>query len=204
MCKRVSDVQGLLGIVREFNQRGSHHSHLRLWFRGHADAGWKLIPGIFRENIPTDKAKRLRLEQHLSQDFRVQGAGLIGETVDAAKIYFLQQHYRMPTRLLDWTHNPLAALYFAASEKEDADGKLFVMDAYQLGPSQNAKWLNGRAFEGIVTSRSPLFKLAISSIFQWKDEPTHPDFIVPVRPDHSDRRIALQRSCFTFHPELPS
>ncbi len=37
------------------------------------------------------------------------------------------QHYGLPTMLLDWTRNPLCALYFAIREnKEDRDGIVYV------------------------------------------------------------------------------
>jgi len=75
----------------------------------------------------------------MTQDFRIYAAGLLTGRESDADLYFLQQHYRMPTRLLDWTHSPLAALYFAVAKHADCDGELFMMDAYQLSPGQNAQ-----------------------------------------------------------------
>lgn len=38
----------------------------------------------------------------MTQDFRVQAAGVLTGRETDAELYFLEQHYRMPTRLLDW------------------------------------------------------------------------------------------------------
>jgi len=118
-----------------------------------------------------------------------------------AELYFLQQHYRLKTRLLDWTNNALAGLFFAVSShhNQNKDGALFIMDPYQLGPAQEGKYDDGKKFEGIATSRNPVFPRALKVIFSWEDAGEFPNFIFPVRPDYFDRRITLQRGCFTFH-----
>jgi hypothetical protein len=73
-----------------------------------------------------------------------------------------------------------------------------MMDAFQLASSQDA-----HPFEGIATSRNPHFEQAIKVIVEWKRHGDFPQFIIPVRPDHFDRRVSLQRSCFTFHVPKP-
>jgi hypothetical protein len=135
-------------------------------------------------------------ERHLTQDFRVFSASLRSESASDEELYFIQQHYRMPTRLLDWTANPLAALYFAVSQNEDDDGEVFFMDAYQLSVTQGTK----ASFEGVATSRNLHFKKAINIISNWMDDATQfPGFILPIRPDHFDQRISRQLAFFTLH-----
>jgi hypothetical protein len=195
----VSSVTELLEAIQALSCK--KHSQIRHWFRGQSDASWGLSPVVYRESFHAeDEDARLLKERHITQDFIIMSAGLLTGTKSEAELYFLQQHYRMPTRLLDWTTSPLAALYFAAESQQEKDAAVFVLDAYTLGPGQGGKWKDGRPFEGCATSRNPIFENALHPIFRWQNKSHFPDFILPVRPDQFDRRISLQRGCFTFHP----
>jgi hypothetical protein len=194
--EKVSD---LVGRIRDYNKAASDHAHLRYWWRGQPDANWELLPGVYRPTFPEhDEPSRLEVERHLAQDFSVESAGLV-ETSDAMRLYFLQQHYGMPTRLLDWTTNALAALFFAVRDRDklDRDGAVFFMDAYQLAVTQKTEP------KGISTTHK-WFNDALRRIFEWRNNLEFPKGIMAVRPAHADQRIGLQRSCFTFHvPDHP-
>ena len=81
----------------------------------------------------------------------------------------------MPTRLLDWTTNALAALFFAVRDKDklDRDGAVFFMDAYQLAVTQKTKP------EGISTTHK-WFNDSVRRISEWRDDLQFPKAIMPV------------------------
>lgn len=85
----------------------------KLFFRGHADYTWKLLPTVFRENY-SEKQIALDYKQFLFQ---------FGTKYDCYRHCDLMlgdmQHYGIPTRLLDWSIDPLCALFFAANEQEN-------------------------------------------------------------------------------------
>jgi hypothetical protein len=210
----VRSVQELIENIEKSGLYGQPLGHRRVWFRGQRKAGWLLKPGVYRDVLATkSETARLNHERQLTQDFRVQSAALRNGRETDEELYFLQQHYRMPTRLLDWTTSPLAALFFAVEnphspEDAEPDGELFMMDATKLKLKTGApREAFGRGFRGIATARHHVFQKAVGIISQWhKDK--FPDFIIPVRPHYFDIRVGLQRSCFTYHvpaqPEITS
>ena len=100
-----------------------------VWFRGQAKSEWKLVPGYYRLNCPPP-------ESTLVKKFKQSAAMLTNASPkESFDWLFLMQHYGVPTRLLDWTENPLVALYFAVEECEhypDTDAALWGIRPSEL------------------------------------------------------------------------
>ena len=84
-------------------------------YRGHGAASFKLIPKVGRHQPPENsKSKRVN-EKLMLELFRRQSVDRlpIANVNDDWELLAIAQHHGLATRFLDWTRNPLVALFFA-------------------------------------------------------------------------------------------
>jgi FRG domain len=211
---KVSNVQSYLAAVSGWHthNKTTEMSYLSgVWFRGSGKAyPVPLVPGVYRDDFgrqarqfhnSNDEENRRHMERFMLGDFRTSGAMFLDKT-SVVETYFIAQHHKMPTRLLDWTTNPLAGLFFAIENENehDKDGEVFIMEAKKLLPQVPSGARGNRFLWNVVGMRHPYVTDAIGDSF-WlpTDRPPRPPLIIPVRPDHMPGRIGQQSSCFTLH-----
>jgi hypothetical protein len=164
------------------------------WFRGTGDARYHLVPGLYRSEV----GRRPESDDELRGEFARKGLPMVAERAprNQWEWYFLMQHYRAPTRLLDWTDAGLVALYFALSAWSPPPGRR----AAQVKPAVWAvdPWeLNRKAgFQNPVS--------ADSGIDQYLPRPfaareAIPQYPIAIDPDFVAQRMLVQHSHFTLH-----
>jgi FRG domain len=212
-CTEVTNVGDYLKAVSEWHQMHQITEEKFLsgvWFRGNGTIySVPLCPGVYRNDFTdsakkltygaNDEEKRLNLEREMLKEFRTSGAAFLANNI--TDVYFIAQHYGMPTRLLDWTTNPLAGLFFTVENKErhNKDGELFIMEAKWILPPVPKGVTGDEGLWNVLGMRHPYVTDAIGQSFWHEPKKSRPPLIVPVRPDNQPGRIGQQSSCFTLH-----
>lgn len=103
-------------------------------YRGHGNhEKYQLIPGAFRWKKLSDGhevGEYSQLEYNILSDFISESCRYIKDIPinDIAAWLEIAQHFGAPTRLLDFTENPLVALYFACNSSVDKDASVWIIN----------------------------------------------------------------------------
>ncbi len=112
-------------VVNKPHNNSPETVELQFFYRGHSNVEYKLMPSIARytnsikaENRLIELACNKRPETFNSQE-------------DRLTLLAKMQHYGIPTRLIDFTLNPLVALFFACRENKNKDGTVIEINNHR-------------------------------------------------------------------------
>lgn len=148
MLKTIHSVSEYLDCLNDIKQiRNMTYTVSSLtFFRGQANANWKLSPSLYRRGL-------FKSENVLLTEIKHICPSQIPENRFDALVKM--QHFGMPTRLLDTTTNPLVALYFACENQAEKENN----GAVYIFPNLPVSW-----------STDPLVELIMDFVFDYYPE----------------------------------
>lgn len=139
-----------------------------LLFRGQG-SNFPLIPKIARGKKDVYFE---RIENRLIQEIKRRGDKITTKHLDDWELLVYVQHYGLATRLLDWTTNPLTALWFACQSAQEKKSAFVYMLRY-----------NDNDLLDTTIEKSP-FSITKTKVF---------------KPNLNNERVIAQNGWFTVH-----
>jgi len=163
----VSDLSHFVELVGSDFSRG----HV---FRGVSELeNHPLIPTIGRFSPESNwTLPRITSEERsMLKRFKLEAAPYVSGASSDLEWLVIARHHGLPVRLLDWSRNPLVALYFAVQGDNRHSGGVYV-----------------ERFTRSVTERDRLNPFGLKQVAK-------------INPVHANARISAQASLLTIHPD---
>lgn len=224
---KITSISDLLEVINRVKTE-AHQSSMRLqdqtkdeiptdlWFRGQTTAEWSLTPSYHRIQNPY---KGMEVD-YFEQFRQIASSSPKAFQLDKWGWLTLAQHHMLPTRLLDWSTQPLIALYFACQQpsdptfdKNDTNGAFYILLPTLLNKEARKLHLDEQSdFCGIpqqtitpigVTGKPPLLDAADTNLDIYHPTTAHFGAKLPpiaVRAPLLFERIIFQSGAFTIHP----
>jgi hypothetical protein len=185
---KVGTLQAFLDAVLKISAYQAQTGTRFAW-RGVKDCDYPLHSSLFRHYVevfgrqPTERQLR-SFETEIIAEARRWGLDwhVSGGRLTALELLAAGQHYGVPTRMLDFTFNPLIALWFAVEDTDHgaAEGRLFAIDIADREVTRE-QWMQDKPWWFDIDP-GPLTEWT-TQVWVWRPPPIEP-------------RIVRQEACF--------
>lgn len=194
--EKPDSLPNFLNLIEEFQANATES----LWYRGCGKKSYALIPSLYRHKKAKTPDQLAELERKLMTRFRQRSLPYHARALtDDWDTLFFMQHYGIPTRLLDWTENPLTSLHFAlmgARRKKNSTSYEEPASVWVLDPVMwNRHALSHQSFEGGALTPGDEALKGYKPTLTFAGMNNHP---VALYGAHNSPRIVAQQGVFTI------
>lgn len=183
----IEDIHGLIEAARQANAKFGGDRDL--WWRGHGEESWSLVPYVHREKRSDRYEKNITIRFY--NRARTRHSQCPADDDSPGWLFFMQ-HYGLPTRLLDWSESPMIAAFFVVNnrERDNQPGALWVLQPSLLNEA-----------EGMSRAMKVAGDKDVRHIYQppFRDDVDEVDRIAAVLVPEQDIRMLVQLGTHTVH-----